>query len=86
VISSPPGSSIHIGIYRVTALKPFGSGDAFLGSIMAKLGAGADIESAVKRGAAGAAIAVSRRGCARAMPDAAEIDALMNATPMTSHR
>ena len=80
------GSSIHIGIYRVTALKPFGSGDAFLGSIMANLGAGADIESAVKRGAAGAAIAVSRRGCARAMPDAAEIDALMNATPMTSPR
>ena len=80
------GNSIHIGIYRITALKPFGSGDAFLGSIMANLGAGADIESAVKRGAAGAAIAVSRRGCARAMPNGAEIDALMNATPMTSPR
>ncbi len=77
-------SATHIGIYRVTALKPFGSGDAFLGSIVAALGAGADIESAVKRGAAGAALAVSRRGCARAMPDAAEIDALMNTTPVTS--
>ena len=80
------GSSTHIGIFRVTALKPFGSGDAFLGTIMASLGAGADIESAVKRGAAGAALAVSRRGCARAMPNAAEIDALMNATPVTSPR
>ena len=79
-------SSIHIGIFRVTALKPFGSGDAFLGTIMASLGAGADIESAVERGAAGAALAVSRRGCARAMPNAAEIDALMSATPMTSPR
>ena len=80
------GSATHIGIYRVTALKPFGSGDAFLGSIMATLGAGADIKSAVTRGAAGAAIAVSRRGCARAMPDAAEIDALMNAASITSPR
>ena len=79
-------SATHIGIYPVTALKPFGSGDAFLGSIMASLGAGADIKSAVMRGAAGAAIAVSRRGCARAMPDVAEIDALMNATPMTPPR
>ena len=77
-------SATHIGIYRVTALKPFGSGDAFLGSIVAALGAGADIESAVRRGAAGAALAVSRRGCARAMPDAAEIDALMNTTSVTS--
>ena len=68
----------HLGIYRVTALKPFGSGDAFLGTIMATLGTGADIEHAVRRGAAGAAIAVSRRGCASAMPDTGEIDELMS--------
>ena len=68
----------HIGIFRVAALKPFGSGDAFLGTIIAALAAGAGIEDAVTRGAAGAALAVSRRGCAAAMPDAGEIDEFMS--------
>ena len=76
------GSETHVGIFRVTALKPFGSGDAFLGTSMATLAAGPGIMAAVTRGAAAAAIAVSRRGCARAMPTAAEIDAFMDATPM----
>ncbi|MGC6454359.1 MAG: PfkB family carbohydrate kinase [Candidatus Puniceispirillaceae bacterium] len=78
------GTSTHVGIFRVTPLKPFGSGDAFLGTLTAALAGGADIEAAVTRGAAAAAIAVSRRGCARAMPDAGEIDALMATTPMTT--
>ena len=78
------GTSTHVGIFRVVPLKPFGSGDAFLGTLTASLAGGGDIEAAVARGAAAAAIAVSRRGCARAMPDAAEIDTLMSTTPMTS--
>ena len=77
------GTSTHIGIFRVVPLKPFGSGDAFLGTLTAALASGADIKAAVTRGAAAAAIAVSRRGCARAMPDAVEIDTLMKTTPMT---
>ena len=76
------GNETHIGIFRVTALKPFGSGDAFLGTATATLAAGPGIMAAVTRGAAAAAIAVSRRGCARAMPTAAEIDAFMDKTPM----
>jgi len=76
------GTSTHVGIFRVAPLKPFGSGDAFLGTLTAALANGADIKAAVTRGAAAAAIAVSRRGCARAMPTAAEIDAFMDATPM----
>ena len=78
------GTLTHVGIFRVVPLKPFGSGDAFLGTLTAALAGGSDIEAAVARGAAAAAIAVSRRGCARAMPDAAEIDRLMSTTPMTS--
>ena len=78
------GTSTHVGIFRVVPLKPFGSGDAFLGTLTASLAGSGDIEAAVARGAAAAAIAVSRRGCARAMPDAAEIDTLMSTTPMTS--
>jgi len=71
-------AATHIGIFRVEALKPFGSGDAFLGTITAALATGAGIEDAVTRGAAGAAIAVSRRGCATAMPNGAEIDEFMS--------
>jgi 5-dehydro-2-deoxygluconokinase len=78
-------SSTHIGIFRVTPLKPFGSGDAFLGTLAAALAAGVDIEAAVTRGAAAAAITVSRRGCASAIPDAGEIDMFMKTTPMASH-
>jgi sugar/nucleoside kinase (ribokinase family) len=59
-------------------LKPFGSGDAFLGTITAALADGAGIEDAVRRGAAGAALAVSRRGCAAAMPNGTEIDEFMS--------
>ena len=71
-------AATHIGIFPVTALKPFGSGDAFLGTIIAALATGAGIEQAVTRGAAGAALAVSRRGCATAMPNGTEIDAFMS--------
>ena len=78
------GGETHIGIFRVTALKPFGSGDAFLGTTMATLAAGPGISAAVTRGAAAAAIAVSRRGCARAMPTAGEIDSFMESHAMDS--
>ncbi|MET1094696.1 MAG: PfkB family carbohydrate kinase, partial [SAR116 cluster bacterium] len=78
------GGEAHIGIFRVTALKPFGSGDAFLGTTMATLAAGPGISAAVTRGAAAAAIGVSRRGCARAMPTAGEIDSFMESHAMDS--
>ena len=78
------GGEAHIGIFHVTALKPFGSGDAFLGTTMATLAAGPEISAAVTRGAAAAAIAVSRRGCARAMPTAGEIDSFMESHAMDS--
>ncbi len=71
-------TATHIGIFRVDALKPFGSGDAFLGTIVASLADGEAIEDAVRRGAAGAALAVSRRGCATAMPNGPEIDEFMS--------
>jgi len=78
------GGEAHIGIFRITALKPFGSGDAFLGTTMATLAAGPGIGASVTRGAAAAAIAVSRRGCARAMPTAGEIDSFMESHAMDS--
>ena len=71
------GETTHVGIFEVTALKPFGAGDAFIGGVMSSLADGHDIAAAVRRGAAAAAMVVSRRGCASAMPDRAALNQFM---------
>jgi 5-dehydro-2-deoxygluconokinase len=69
--------TFEIGIFRVDAIKPFGAGDAFLGSLVAGLLSGRELEGAVTRASAAAAYVVSRRGCASAMPTAAQLDAFV---------
>ena len=61
-------------IFAVDAKKPFGSGDAFLGSLVVALRRGTTVEDAVRRATAAAAYVVARRGCAFAMPTAAELE------------
>ena len=56
-------------IFRVTALKPTGAGDGFMGGLLAGLAQGRTLEAAVRRGAATAALVVSGVGCAPASPD-----------------
>ena len=73
--------SFETGIFAVDAKKPFGSGDAFLGSLVVGLRCGLSLEPAVRRAAAAAAYVVARRGCAFAMPTAAELDAFMLGHP-----
>ena len=68
----------------MAARQPCGSGEAVLGTTLATLAAGPGSSAAVTRGAAAAAIAVSRRGCARAMPTAGEIDSFMESHAMDS--
>ena len=63
--------------FMVNALKPFGAGDAFLGGSLSRLLDGDALEDAVRFGAAAAALVVSRRGCASAMPDTKETEAFM---------
>lgn len=67
----------HTGIYAVTALKPTGAGDGFMGGLIASLAAGHSLPDAVARGAATAAIVVTHVGCAPAMPDTAALDAFI---------
>lgn len=62
------------GIFAVDAMKPFGAGDAFLGSLIVGLHRGLPLEASVRRAAAAAAYVVARRGCAFAMPTTAELD------------
>jgi 5-dehydro-2-deoxygluconokinase len=65
-------------IYPVTALKPMGAGDGFMGGLLAGLAQGHDLETAVKRGSATAAIIVAGIGCAPASPDTATLNAFLS--------
>jgi 5-dehydro-2-deoxygluconokinase len=64
-------------VFKVTALKPTGAGDAFMGGLMAGLAAGLPLQDAVERGAATAALVVTRVGCAPAMPHTNDVDTFM---------
>lgn len=71
------GSQFDTPVFAVTALKPTGAGDGFMGGFISGLAAGASLPDAVRRGAATAAIVVTRVGCAPAMPDAGEVHTFM---------
>jgi len=66
-------------------LKPTGAGDAFMGGFVTGIMAGLDLEAAVKRGTAAAAIVVTRVGCAPAMPDEAELQQFMSLNKLTRY-
>jgi 5-dehydro-2-deoxygluconokinase len=76
-ISFSAGKRFDTPIFSVAALKPTGAGDGFMGGLVSGLVAGADLQGAVRRGAATAAIVVTKIGCAPAMPDADEVYAFM---------
>lgn len=67
------GQRHNTPIFAVKALKPTGAGDGFMGGFIAGLTAGATVPDAVRRGAATAAIVVTKVGCAPAMPDTGEV-------------
>ena len=71
------GGYFDTPVFAVTALKPTGAGDGFMGGFISGLAAGASLPEAVRRGAATAAIVVTRVGCAPAMPDADEVHTFM---------
>ena len=73
------GQLFQTPVFPVTSLKPTGAGDAFVGGLMTSLAAGYDLEYCVRRGAAAAAIVVTRIGCAPAMPTTIELDKFMQA-------
>lgn len=79
------GWRIDSGVFPVTALKPYGAGDAFMGGLMAALLKRETLEEAVRCGSAAAAMVVSRRGCASAMPDSAELTTFLSSQQMTSN-
>lgn len=68
------GQEMSSGIYRVDALKPTGAGDSFMAGMLSSIAAGHDLQSAVMRGSACAAIVVAKPGCAPAMPFTNELE------------
>jgi 5-dehydro-2-deoxygluconokinase len=71
------------GIFRVTALKPTGAGDAFMAALVTGLATGLEVARSVERGSAAAAIVVSRVGCAPAMPTPTELSQFIASHAMT---
>jgi len=71
--------SFETGVFAVSAKKPFGAGDAFLGNLIVGLHHGLPLESSVRRAAAAAAYVVSRRGCAFVMPTSTDLDSFIAA-------
>jgi 5-dehydro-2-deoxygluconokinase len=67
----------QFGVFPVKLAKPFGSGDAFLGTLLARLQDDLSLEMAIREGSAAAALVVSRTGCASAMPDRHELASFM---------
>lgn len=73
-VTITPDEEFDTGIYQVTALKPTGAGDAFMGGFISSLAGGYNLQDCVLRGSASAAIVVSKVGCAPAMPTTIELN------------
>ncbi len=71
-------SVIETPVFEVAPLKPTGAGDAFLAGLATGLAQGLDLAASAQRGAAAAAIVVTRVGCAPASPTAIELDAFLS--------
>lgn len=72
---------VRTGIYPVDALKPEGAGDSFMAGLVASLGNGHDLKTALLRGSACASITVSKPACAPAMPTSADLEQFLTSHP-----
>lgn len=77
-ITLSPTTEIRTGIFPVSALKPTGAGDSFMGGFIASMANGHGLEASVLRGSACASIVVSKVGCAPAMPTIDELETFLS--------
>jgi 5-dehydro-2-deoxygluconokinase len=75
------GTELRTGIYRVEAVKPTGAGDSFMAGLLTAIADGHDLQTALLRGSACAAIVVGKPGCAPAMPYPDELNAFLSNHP-----
>ena len=77
LIAFVDGETIEMGIYPVKALKPTGAGDAFMGGFVSGLAQGLKPKDSLQRGAASAALVVTRVGCSTANPNEEDLQNFM---------
>ncbi|NKB76284.1 MAG: hypothetical protein GKR96_04395 [Gammaproteobacteria bacterium] len=84
------GASLYVGnarldcgVYAVETVKPYGAGDAFLGNLIVNYMSHGDWRQAADAGSAAAAIVVSKRGCASAMPNSDQLKSMQRSQIMT---
>ena len=65
---------LFVDSYKVPAVDTVGAGDCFAGVFAAKLAEGKDVGENVKTAARAAAVCVTRKGAAPAMPDAGDLE------------
>jgi len=73
----PGGPPLRMAAYPVRAVDETAAGDAFIGYALAGLLAGDPLDTALRRGSAAGALAVTREGAATAIPRADEVRALV---------
>ena len=66
---------VRVPAQQVEAVDTTGAGDAFVGAAVARLGLGADLETAVAWAGVAAALSVTRAGASSSMPSADEVEA-----------
>jgi ribokinase len=74
-----PDGAWHVAPFHVLPVDTTGAGDAFCGTLAARLAAGDALDAAVRVASAAGALATTRRGAVPSMPHAAEVAALLAA-------
>lgn len=69
--------------FPITPVDTTGAGDTFCGSLVAALSHGQDLAQALRFASAASAIACTRWGAQSSIPETAEVQALLAATPLT---
>lgn len=65
--------------FPVTTVDTTGAGDTFVGALGVRLGAGDDMQAALRYASAAAAISTTRPGAQESVPDASEVEAMLAA-------
>ena len=77
--AAPQARIVRIAPTRVDAVDTTGAGDAFTGGLAARLAAGDALADAAAFASVGAALAATKKGTQAAYPDAAAVNAKLNA-------
>lgn len=76
------GETVHVASFPVTAVDTTAAGDTFAGYLAAGLDQGLSVEEAMLLGSAAAALKVTRKGTAKAIPTRSEVDAFVKQNPI----